>query len=76
MLIGMILFIAWIALEAVVVVGSIIWSVENGDWKNIEAAKYDMLKDIEPQDWPGRKPLPPREPRRPKVQQAGGSVKA
>ncbi len=75
MLLGLILFLAWIALEAIVVVGSIIWSVENGEWKNIEAPKYAMLHDIEPQDWPGRKPLPPRQPRKPKIQQASGPAK-
>lgn len=64
MLWGMILFLVWIALEAVVVLGSIIWSVEQGQWKNIEISKYNMLEDVQPADWPGRAPLPPRPPKK------------
>ena len=54
MVIGLILFIAWMALEFVVVLGSIVWSVEQGQWKDIEKAKYTMLEDCEPAPWPGR----------------------
>ncbi len=52
--IGLIIFLAWMALEVVVVAASIAWGYENGQWKNIEEAKYRMLQDIEPQPWPGR----------------------
>ncbi len=55
---GLILFIAWMALEAVVVLASIVWGFENGQWKNIEEPKYRMLLDIEPQPWPGREKKP------------------
>jgi hypothetical protein len=53
--IGMILFIAWMALEVVVVIGTIVWGVEQGQWKNIEKAKYTMLEDHEPAPWPHRR---------------------
>ncbi len=57
---GLVLFIAWMALEAVVVLASIVWGFENGQWKNIEEPKYRMLLDIEPQPWPGREKKSPR----------------
>lgn len=56
--IGIILFIAWMALEVVVVAGWIVWGFETGQWKNIEEPKYRMLLDIEPQPWPGREKTP------------------
>jgi len=52
--IGFYLFIVWMALEVVVVIGSIVWSVEQGQWKDIEKAKYTMLEDHELAPWPGR----------------------
>lgn len=51
---GLILFLAWTALEVVVVVGSIVWSIEQGQWKNIEEAKFRMLIDHDLAPWPGR----------------------
>lgn len=57
--VGVILFIAWMALEVVVVVASIVWGFENRQWKDIEDAKYRMLIDRELEPWPGReKPAP------------------
>jgi len=61
--IGYILFIAWMAMEIVVVIGSIVWSVENGQWKNIEKAKFTMLEDREPAPWPGRERKNPEMPK-------------
>jgi nitrogen fixation-related uncharacterized protein len=52
--VGFILFLVWMALEVVVVAASIAWGFENGQWKNIEEAKYNMLVDHELQPWPGR----------------------
>ncbi len=68
--IGYVLFIAWMAMEIVVVIGSIVWSVENGQWKNIEKAKYTMLEDREPAPWPGREHTNPEAPH--KVRPAKG----
>ncbi len=59
---GVILFLAWTALEVVFIIATILWTVENGDWKNIEQPKYDMMEEREPADWPGRTPWPKREP--------------
>lgn len=52
--IGVILFVVWMALEVVVVAASIAWGFENGQWKDIEEAKYNMLIDRELEPWPGR----------------------
>ncbi len=54
MAIGIIVLVAWMALEVVVVAASIAWGFENGQWKNIEEPKYRMLIDHELQPWPGR----------------------
>ncbi len=72
---GLILFLAWTGLEVFFVIGTILWTVEQGMWKNIEAAKYRMLEDREPADWPGRKPLPPRQSRK-TAAEAGGPAKS
>ncbi len=66
---GVILFVAWTALEIFFIIGTVLWTVENGDWKNIEQPKYDMMEDREPADWPGRTPWPKREPPKPKLKQ-------
>ncbi len=54
MVLGIVLFLAWTALEIVVIAASIAWGFENGQWKNIEEPKYRMLIDQELQPWPGR----------------------
>ncbi len=54
MLLGVILFLAWTALEIVVVIAMIRWGSENSQWKDIEEPKYRMLIDHELQPWPGR----------------------
>ncbi len=56
MAIGVIMFLAWMALEVVYVAGMIAWGFETGQFKDIEEPKYRMLLDVEPQPWPGRKP--------------------
>ncbi len=54
MLLGVILIIAWMALEILVVAAMIRWGFETGQWKDIEEPKYRMLIDHELQPWPGR----------------------
>ncbi len=54
MAIGILLFVAWMALEVVVVAASSAWGFENGQWKDIEEPKYRMMIDHELQPWPGR----------------------
>lgn len=61
MLIGLILWLIWMALEVVVVAAMIRWGFETGQWKDIEEPKYRMLMDHELQPWPARKKSPPAE---------------
>ncbi len=56
MSLGVILFLAWSALEIVVVIAMIRWGFENGQWKDIEEPKYRMMIDRELEPWPGREP--------------------
>ncbi len=58
MLTDVILFLAWTALEVVVVIAMIRWGFETGQWKDIEEPKYRMLIDREPEPWPGREKPP------------------
>ncbi len=80
MVLGIVLFLAWTALEIVVIAASIAWGFENGQWKNIEEPKYRMLLDLEPQPWPGREQhTPEQEQHTPDVKQGnqaanGGEV--
>jgi len=53
-----VLFVAWTLLEILIVVVTIVWGFETGQWKDIEEPKYRMLIDIEPQPWPGRDKKP------------------
>ncbi len=54
MMLGLILWFAWMALEILFIVAIIRWGFENGQWKDIEEPKYRMLIDHELQPWPGR----------------------
>lgn len=47
-------FIGWMILVALIGIGLAIWGVKRGQFKDIEAPKYRMLMDKEPEDWPGR----------------------
>ncbi len=58
MITGVVLFLAWTALEVVVVIAMIRWGFETGQWKDIEEPKYRMLIDREPESWPGREKPP------------------
>jgi cbb3-type cytochrome oxidase maturation protein len=33
----------------------LIWGISNGQFENVEEAKYKMLEDNEPQAWPDKK---------------------
>ncbi len=58
MSLGIILLLAWLALQLVLVLAMIRWGFENDQWKDIEEPKYRMLIDHELQPWPGRKNSP------------------
>lgn len=62
MLVGVILFLVWMALEVVVVAATIAWGFENNQWKDIEEPKYRMLLDLPIQGYPGRGGQQPAEP--------------
>lgn len=59
---ALLLFLVWTALELVFIIGSVVWSIEQGQWKDIEAAKYSMLIDHELAPWPKRKKPAPALP--------------
>jgi nitrogen fixation-related uncharacterized protein len=48
------LLIFWIGAAVVIAVVLFVWGWRNGQFKNIEEAKYRMLDDREPEPWPGR----------------------
>jgi cbb3-type cytochrome oxidase maturation protein len=51
---GMWVVVGWMALVSLTGVVFLIWGWQNGQFKDVEEAKYKMLEDIEPQPWPGR----------------------
>ncbi len=54
MVLGILVMVAWMALEVFLVLFSIGWGAKDGQWKDIEEAKYRMLLDLPIQEWPGR----------------------
>jgi cbb3-type cytochrome oxidase maturation protein len=54
MSIGEIVFIGWSLLMVITAGGFFIWAWKSGQFKHVEKAKYDMLKEKEPLPWPGR----------------------
>jgi len=54
MLFGIWVVVGWMALVALSGLGLIAWGLRAGQFDDVEAPKYDMLEDREPQDWPGR----------------------
>ena len=51
---GLWVVVGWMALVSLTGVVFIIWGWKNGQFKDVEEAKYRMLEDVEPQPWPGR----------------------
>jgi hypothetical protein len=54
MALGIFVMLAWMALEVFLVLVSIGWGKQAGQWKDIEEPKYRMLLDLPMEDWPGR----------------------
>jgi cbb3-type cytochrome oxidase maturation protein len=52
---GIWVVVGWMLFVIGTGVVSIIWGWKSGQFRDIEAAKYRMLEDREPQAWPGRK---------------------
>ncbi len=51
---GMWVVVGWMALVITTGVLFLIWGWKNGQFKDIEEAKYHMLEDREPEPWPER----------------------
>jgi cbb3-type cytochrome oxidase maturation protein len=52
---GMWVVVGWMALVSFTGVLFLIWGWKNGQFKDIEGAKYRMLEDREPEAWPEQK---------------------
>ena len=55
MALGLWVFLGWMIFVAGTGIVFLIWAWRNGQFKNIEEAKYRMLEDREPEPWPARK---------------------
>jgi cbb3-type cytochrome oxidase maturation protein len=49
---GLWVLIGWMILVPLTAIGFFIWGWKNGQFRDIEAAKYKMLEDKEPEPWP------------------------
>ena len=52
---GMWVVAGWMLFVALTGVVFMIWGWKNGQFKNVEEAKFRMLEDREPEPWPDRK---------------------
>lgn len=52
MTLGVVALIAGMAVIAVIALAFLIWGIRNGQFKNVEEAKYNIIEDKEPQPWP------------------------
>ena len=52
---GMWVVVSWMALVPLTGAILLIWGWKRGQFRNIEEAKYRMLEEREPEDWPARK---------------------
>ena len=59
MVLGVWLIVAWMAFMALVGGALFTWGWRNGQFRDIEASKYRMLEDCDPEPWP-RKTHPAR----------------
>jgi len=55
MALGVWVVFGWIAFVALTGIVMLIWGWKRGQFKDIEDAKYTMLEDREPEEWPDRK---------------------
>ena len=55
MSLGVIVLVGGMAVIALSGIVFLIWGILNGQFKNIEEAKYTMLEDKEPEPWPEKK---------------------
>ena len=55
MILGLWVVFGWMVFVALTAIISIVWGWRNGQFRDIEEAKYTMLEDKEPEPWPERK---------------------
>ena len=51
---GMWVVVGWMLLIILIGISFMIWGWKNGQFKDVEEAKYRMLEDRTPEPWPGR----------------------
>jgi nitrogen fixation-related uncharacterized protein len=52
MALGVWVFLGWMIFVVFTGVAFLIWAWQNGQFRNVEEAKYRMLEDREPEPWP------------------------
>jgi len=52
---GMWVVVGWMVFVALTGVAFLIWGWRSGQFRDVEAAKYRMLDDREPEPWPEQK---------------------
>lgn len=52
---GVLVMVAFMAFVVLTAVGMLVWGWRKNQFKDIEAAKYTMLEEREPEEWPDRK---------------------
>ncbi len=53
--IGLWTVVAWMAFVMLTTIAFIIWGWRSGQFRNVEAVKYRVLEDREPEPWPDRR---------------------
>lgn len=51
---GLWVVFGWMVLVALSGLVLLVWGIRNGQFRDIEEAKYRMLEEREPAPWPGR----------------------
>jgi nitrogen fixation-related uncharacterized protein len=54
MALGLWVFLGWMVFVVFTGAAFLIWAWRNGQFRNVEEAKYRMLEDREPEPWPER----------------------
>ena len=54
MALGLWVFLGWMVFVVFTGVVFLVWAWKNGQFRNIEEAKYRMLEDREPESWPDK----------------------
>jgi cbb3-type cytochrome oxidase maturation protein len=52
---GLWVFLGWMVFVVLTGIGFLVWGWKRGQFDDIEAAKYRMLEEREPEPWPDRK---------------------